>query len=57
VTILGQPRFQLLYALQERRHLLTQCGVLGFQSGDVRFWCHASMLHVLRKSASYHGGR
>ena len=64
VTILGQPRFQLLHprALfgvhrQQLLILLLLAGHQGFQFGDSSLLCHASMLDPQRKSASYHRGR
>jgi len=57
VTVLGQARLQVLHTGQQPRHLLVQRGVLGFQLGEAFLWRHEFMLHLLCKSASYHGGR
>jgi hypothetical protein len=51
VAILPQSRFQVAHPRQERLHLLTQCGVLGFQLGVLFIWRHVSTLLPQRKSA------
>ena len=56
MTILGQPGLQLVYLRHKRLHLLVKGGILGFQCGDFFGWRHASTLHLLCKSGSYHGG-
>ena len=51
MAVLRQSRFQFLHAFQQRPHLLSQGGVLGFEFGDLFLWRHASMLRLLCKSA------
>jgi hypothetical protein len=58
VAIFGQPAFQLLHPSVEMRHqfvvrtdlLLLRCRE-HFEVGHTSGWCHASMLHLLRKCA------
>ena len=47
----GQPRFQLLRPLQQRRDLLPLAGILGLEAGDLFLWRHALILRPPCKSA------
>jgi hypothetical protein len=46
-----EQRLHLLAQSRQLAHLLPQGSVLGFYLDDPGVWCHASMLHLLRKSA------
>ncbi len=61
MTVFGQPRFQVLHALQQQgilRHCCLQgvaeMAILGFDGGDAFVLArvtHASMVHLQHKSA------
>jgi hypothetical protein len=51
MAVLGQPRFQLLHTLQQRRNLLPLARILGFEAGDLFLWRHAPRLYPQRNSA------
>jgi hypothetical protein len=48
--MLGQPRFQVPHALQQRGNLLTLLVDQGHEFDNTFVGCHTSMLHLPRES-------
>jgi len=51
MAVLDEERFQVAHPLEQRGNVRTLLGDLGLQFGGAVEWRHASMLHLLHKSA------